>query len=110
MKKLSTMVLTIILVILPFCSYATEAEMKETLVQIIEQLESIKPLVNKAEKEQPKDARVKVQFDSYKDAEGLAHNGLKQDINSIQKSLEDIVNQQGLEERHIAPIKSDFVG
>lgn len=109
MKKIISMLCIASAIAFPFC-YATESEMKETLVQIIEQLESIKPLINKAEKEQPKDARIKVQFSQYKDSEGRVHSGLKEDVDTIQKSLEAIVNQQGLEDRHIDAIKSDFIG
>lgn len=87
---------------------ADEIEMKEDLVQIVELMESIKPLLEKAERDQPKDARIKIQFESYTDSEGKTHSGLITDLEAIQQSLKEIVNQQGLEERDITPVKGDF--
>ena len=93
----------------PVFTWATEQQMKETLVQIIEQIESIKPLINQADLEQDKGSRIQVHFDDFKDSEGNRHQGLKSDINAIQHALIDIVNQQGLEERKVGPIQGDFI-
>ncbi len=109
MKKILVYVGFGLLFVSPLC-LATEEEMKNTLVQIIQQLEAIKPLINQAEKEQPKDTRIKVQFNAYTDSEGTQHPGLNQDIESIQQSLIAIVNQQGLDELNIEPVNNDFTG
>ena len=109
MKKILALVSIGLLCISPLC-LATEEEMKNTLVQIIQQLEAIKPLINQAEKEQPSDTRVKVQFNAYTDSEGRQHPGLNQDIDSMQQSLIAIVNQQGLDELSIESLNNDFTG
>lgn len=109
MKKLMKPLLLSGLLCVSLASQAGEVEMKEALIEIIQLLEYVKPVVEQAQKEQPKDARVKVQFESYTDSDGNQHAGLKDDLNAIQQSLEAIVNQQGLEERTLSPIKSDFV-
>ena len=89
---------------------ANDAQMKETLVRIINQLQNIKPLISKAQREQSSNPRIKVHFDRFKGADGKWHNGLRQDIDSIQQALIRIVNQESVEPRNFKPIGDDFVG
>lgn len=88
---------------------ANEEQMKETLVRIIDQLESLKPLIAEAAREQPSNPRVKVNFDRFKGADGKWHNGLRQDINNIQNALIQVVNKEGVEPRNVSPINDDFI-
>ncbi len=89
---------------------ADNAQMKTTLVKIINQLETIKPLVTQAKREQTANPRVKIHFDRWQDGQGHWHNGLRQDIETIQGALVQAVNQQNHEPRVIAPLSGDFVG
>lgn len=89
--------------------YANSEQMNETLVRIIHQLQAIKPLIAKAEEEQPQNPRVKVHFDRFQDANGEWHNGLLQDITEIEQALKQIVNQEGIEPRSYSSMKDDFI-
>jgi len=88
---------------------ACDAQMKETLVRIINQLQNIKPLISKAQREQSENPRIKVHFDRFKGVDGKWHNGLRQDIDSIQQALIRIVNQESVEPRNFNPINDDFI-
>ena len=89
--------------------YADSEQMNETLVRIIHQLQAIKPLIAKAEEEQPQNPRVNVHFDRFQDADGKWHNGLRQDVDDIEQSLKQIVNQAGIEPRRYSSMKDDFI-
>ena len=89
---------------------ASDEQAKETLVRIIQQLHNIKPLISKAQREQSPNLRIKVHFDRFKGADGRWHNGLRQDVDSIQQALVRIVNQESIEPRNFEPIGDDFIG
>lgn len=102
--------LTLMLILaLPVISFASNSQMKETLVQIIDACEAIKILINKAEKEQDANPRYRVHFNSFKEANGTIHNGLRDDINEIQKSLIGIVNDEARTPRKVENLEHDFV-
>lgn len=107
MKK--SLLKLILILALPGISFASDSQMKETLVQIIDALQSVKNLINKAEKEQDANPRYKVHFNSFKDANGATHNGLRDDINEIQQSLMAIVNDNARTPRKIENLEHDFV-
>ena len=107
MKK--SLLKLILILALPVISFASDSQMKETLVQIIDALEAIKILTNKAEKEQDANPRYKVHFNSFKDANGATHNGLRDDINEIQKSLIAIINDDTRMPRKVENLEHDFV-
>lgn len=106
MKK----IIVIFLISLSQIALASNAQMNETLVEIIDALEQLKILVNKAEHEQDKNPRFKVHFTKFEDRFGTLHNGLREDLNEIQKSLIDIVQQKAVAPRNIKPLENDFVG
>jgi len=103
-------ILIVLITLTPFTiTFATEAEMHATLVRIVQQLQSIKPLISLAESQQPANPRTKVHFNRFKDSNGHWHNGLRQDIDAIQKALEEIVNKESIEPRVYQPINDDFI-
>jgi RAQPRD family integrative conjugative element protein len=96
-----------------FCGHFVFAEdtlMKEALVKIIHQLEVIKPLLNEAERAQSLHPEIKIHFNAWRDANGMMHAGLRQDIQRIQTALIHIVNQERVDPRYYSPIKNDFIG
>lgn len=96
-----------------FCAsplYANDAQMRQTLVLMIQQLEGMKPLISQAAREQSRNPRVKVHFDRFKGADGKWRDGLRQDVEFIQTALIGIVNQEGIEPRTAHPIRNDFIG
>lgn len=89
---------------------ASDAQMKETLVRIINQLQSIKPLISQAKREQSANPRIKVHFDRFKGADGKYHNGLWQDVDEMQQALILIVNQESIEPKTFQAMSDDYVG
>lgn len=79
------------------------------LVQILNQLNAIQPLVLKAQKEQPANTRIQFHYSQYKDAHGQLHNGLLEDVQAMKKGIEQALNQTSIEPRTVAPIKGDYI-
>lgn len=89
---------------------ADSEQMKQTLSEIVDQLNAIKPLINQAESEQGEHERYSFHFEDWIDARGAAHAGLKEDIETLQDSLTDAINKNSVDPRRIQPIKNDFIG
>src|SRR3990167_8387112 len=90
-------------------SFADSEQMKQTLAQIAEQLEAIRPLINQAQQEQSENPRVKIHFNSWTDANGVTHAGLSDDIKSIQYAVVAAINRTPVDPRTIKPLSNDFV-
>lgn len=91
-------------------AYADNEQMKITLVDIVNQLQNVKTLIQKAKRQQEKNPSVSIHFESWMDANGKKHNGLKQDIEQIRLALIDFLNQASLTPRRFKPISNDFIG
>lgn len=83
---------------------------RSAIVAIINQLQSVKPLITQAEDAAPKNARITLHFESWKDQYGKAHNGVRNDIDAIQSALIQALNNTAIEPRPIQPLKADFIG
>ncbi len=79
------------------------------LVQILNQLNAIQPLILKAQKEQPANTRIQFHYSQYKDTHGQLHNGLLEDAQAIKKGIEQALNHTSIEPRTVAPIKGDYI-
>lgn len=90
-------------------TFASESLEKIYLVQMINQLEALKPLIMAAKKQQPNNLRIKFHYTSYRDASNKLHNGLLEDINEIEKGIKAKLNQTSNEPRRFLPIKGDYV-
>ena len=91
-------------------AFATDDQMKASLVKMIEALQAIKPLIDEAAAEQPSNPRVMIHFDNWVDGAGVKHLGLKADLDAIQQALITAVNRETIEPRVFAPLTHDFVG
>ena len=89
---------------------ASQAQMNETLVKMVNQLEAVKPLINQAKQEQSANPRIKIHFDSWMSVDGKTHQGLRQDIEAIQASLISAIDRKNSDPKVYQPIKGDFVG
>lgn len=90
-------------------SLADNEQMKATLVKISNQLEAIKPLIDEAQQEQSSNPQVKVHFNTWVDANGVSHSGLKQDVEAMQSALIEAINRTSVDPRTITPINNDFI-
>jgi RAQPRD family integrative conjugative element protein len=107
MKK---MIASILLSLLPCMIVADDAQMNETLVKMVNQLEAMKPLITQAAQQQTDNPRYKIHFDSWVDAHGILHQGLRDDIEAIQSALIQAINREHQDPRAYQPISGDFVG
>jgi RAQPRD family integrative conjugative element protein len=87
---------------------ADETHERMYLTQIVNQLSAIKPLIVSANHEQVPDTRIKFHYSAYRDANNTLHNGLLEDINEIQKGIEEKLNQKMSEPRHFVKIRGDY--
>ena len=89
---------------------ASTAQMNQTMVRMINQIDALFPLVAQASKEQEKTARVQFHFNEWTDANGDKHAGLKENLLEIRAALVNQINQSNLTPKQIAPMNGDYVG
>ena len=90
--------------------YADQAQMQAQLVQVIEQLQQIKPLIADAYAEEPANLRDQVHLKAFMGSDGQMHNGVTEDLNQLQAGIEQIINQPQIDPKAYAPISGDYVG
>lgn len=101
--------LCLIMLMTSFVSYANKANLNETLVRIINQINAIKPLLNEAKSEINSNARIQLHIERFIDSNGLKHPGLRDDLLSIRNALIDYINHPTIAPRKIKPLAMDFV-
>ena len=105
MKRL----MCLVLLITSFTTHASDSNLNETLVRIINQINAIKPLLDEAQSEIAPNARIRLQIDGFKDAEGHYHAGLRDDLLAIRNGLIEYINQPVMAPRKVKPLALDFV-
>jgi len=93
---------------LPINSFANTVDENVYLKQIVNQLDAVQPLILAAEKAQPKNKRIQFHYTKYKDAQGIVHNGLLEDIQVIKKGINQKLDQVSAEPRQVMAIKGDY--
>jgi RAQPRD family integrative conjugative element protein len=109
MKTKIIFVIGVVLSFFALMAMADETRERIYLAHILHQLEALKPLVLSANREQEKNARIQFRYVSYRDANGMPHHGLLEDINAIQKGIEAKLDDKNLEPRHFPTIKGDYL-
>lgn len=102
-------IIAILMSLFSLQAIANETREKIYLIQIINQLEAIKPLVISAHQEQETGARIKFRYTSYHDANGVSHNGLLEDINAIEKGIQEKLNHTISEPRYFQTMNGDYL-
>ncbi len=82
---------------------------KMYLVQMINQLDALRPLIIAAQNEQPKNNRIQFHYTDYRDSSGKLHNGLLEDVTAIKQGLEEKLNQTSTEPHQFRAIKGDYI-
>lgn len=90
--------------------HADQAQMQAQLVQVIEQLQQIKPLIAAAYAEEPVNLRDQVHLKAFIGSDGQMHNGVSEDLDQLQAGIEQIINQPQIDPKTYAPISGDYVG
>ena len=88
---------------------ASEAELNNTLVRIINQMNAILPLLDEAEDEMNPNARIRLHVDAFEGADGIKHPGLRDDLKSMRNALIDYINKPAIEPKTVKPLALDFV-
>lgn len=88
---------------------AGEREERIYLIQILNQLHAIKPLVIAASLQQSKTNRIQFHYVAYKDANKKQHNGLLDDLNQIETGIQNKLNHVPSEPSLLSPIKGDYI-
>lgn len=89
--------------------YADQTLRNATLRQVVNQLQSLKPLIAKAAQEQDTSGGTQIHFTHWTDANGQAHPGLLDDIATIQQGILNAM-QTPTTPRTPTPIRGDFIG
>lgn len=108
MKIKNILLLLIIWVFTCNGAFAGEENERIYLIQILNQLHAIKPLIVAAAKEQPKTNRIKFHYTRYRDMNGI-HNGLLDDINAIEMGIKEKLHQLPHSPHFVESIKGDYI-
>lgn len=109
MKIKIVLIITIILSLVTTLATANNTKERMYLTQMINQLDSLKPLIVAASKEQDLTARTQFHYYGYRDSNGILHNGLFEDINEIKKGIQEKLSQNSIEPRNFQKIKGDYL-
>ncbi|MBA2656842.1 MAG: hypothetical protein H0U70_07620 [Tatlockia sp.] len=106
MKRL----LLILILSLPLTSHASEENLNQTLVRVINQINSIMPLLDEAQTQIEPNSRIQLHIDSFEGSDTTKHNGLRDDLLLIRNALIDYINKPAIEPKTIKPLALDFIG
>lgn len=79
------------------------------LIQILNALHAIQPLILAAEKQQPLNTRISFHYTKFQDVQGQWHDGLLEDIQSIESGIKEQLSSVSVEPRTITPLKGDYL-
>lgn len=98
------------LLMLTFNVKASNPQLNETLVRIINQINAIMPLLDEANEEIEPDTRIRLHVDSFEGADGQKHPGIRDDLINIRSALIEYINNPVIEPRIVKPLALDFIG
>jgi RAQPRD family integrative conjugative element protein len=99
----------IVLLFISVAANADEEKERMYLLQILNQLNAMKPLIMAAEHEQPKKIRIPFHYNAYKDRKGKIQEGLIDKINHIEQDIRIKLYSQSSEPRIVASEKGDYL-
>lgn len=89
--------------------YADTQSMNEDLVRLVAGLDALLPIIADAESRQDPNAPVQFHFVDWRDAKGIKHNGLKEDVLAMRAGIVSQINQPVFAPRTLAPLANDYV-
>lgn len=107
--KIAYLIVSFLSLAISINTYANEEQERIYLIQIINQLHAIKPLVIAAAREQPRLNRIQFHYAAYKDAEGKSHPGLLEDLKTIENGIQEKLNHLAIEPRTVAALQGDYI-
>jgi RAQPRD family integrative conjugative element protein len=109
MKKTIIFCASILMVLMSIVANANEEKERMYLIQLLNQLNAMKPLIIAASKEQPRMNRTKFHYMSYSDIHGKKQDGLADDINQIEQKIRVKLYQIPAEPRDVPAINDDYL-
>lgn len=91
-------------------AYADQSQMNQTLVQVVQQLQQLKPLIAEAQAEEPADLQSSIHLTAFTNPNGQTQSGVMEDLNALQAGIKQIINLQQIDPKAYAPISGDYVG
>lgn len=98
MKYLKYLSVSVSLLLITTHALADNSQMNTTLERINQLLNQVNPLVNLAQSQEDKEARVKFQFDA-----------LRSDIARIQSGIVQAINRPTIQPRIVEPLAGDYL-
>ena len=106
MKKL---LLMCCLGLLSLSAYASQAELNNILVRVINQINTTLPLLDEAKNEIEPNSRIQLHIESFEGEDGKQHPGVRNDLLTIRNALIDYINKPTIEPKTIKPLEFDFI-
>lgn len=88
--------------------WASQEAERTYLIQILNQLDAMRPLVIAAAQEQPTTNRMQFHYTAFKGNNGKQHQGLLEDINAIEQGIRQKLSS-AIEPRMFQPIQGDYM-
>ena len=90
-------------------SYASQAELNNILVRVVNQINATLPLLDEAKNEIEPNSRIQLHIESFEGADGKQHYGVRDDLLTIRNALIDYINKPAIEPKTIKPLEFDFI-
>ncbi|KTC66357.1 Uncharacterised protein (plasmid) [Legionella adelaidensis] len=102
-------ILYLVLLTVSLQSWASNPDLNETLVRIINQINAIMPLLDEAQLQITPNTHIQLQIEGFEDGQGQHHAGLREDLMNIRNGLIDYINEPVIAPRKIKALEMDFV-
>ncbi len=100
--------MTVLLIGIFQSAMASPEQERVYLLQLIHQIDAMKPTLLAAQQEQSKTARVQFHYTSYQDAQNQKHNGVYEDLQAIRAGIEEKIKNNASEPRTPEMISGDY--
>lgn len=108
--KSTRLLMFVLFSVASFTCSASEAELNNTLVRVINQLNAVLPLLDEAEVEIEPGARVRLHIEDFESSDGTKHPGVRNDVLALRNALIAYINKPAIEPKTVKPLAFDFVG
>ena len=106
MKKL---LLMCCLGLISLSAYASQSELNNILVRVINEINTTLPLLDEAKNEIEPNSRIQLHIESFEGEDGKQHPGVRNDLLTIRNALIDYINKPAIEPKTIKPLEFDFI-
>ena len=90
-------------------AHASQSELNNILVRVINQINTALPLLDEAKSEIEPNCRIQLHIESFEGEDGKQHPGVRNDLMTIRNALIDYINKPAIEPKTIKPLEFDFI-